>query len=358
MRVAVVGASGNVGSGVLRALRDHPDTRAVVGVARRPPAPGAAPEHLGVSWRAIDVAAGEPDSREEDLTVTALTRAFDGVDAVVHLAWQIQPNHDRDLLRRTNVEGTRRVARAAVRAGVRQLVAASSWAAYSPAADDAPRDESWPTGGVRTSHYSVDKAAQERVLDDVEAMHPGLVVTRMRTALVFQAGAGAEVARYFLGPWVPRRLLRPGALPALVVPRRLRLAVVHADDAGDAYVRAVHARARGAFNVAARDLLGPDDVARLLDHGRVLAVPPGVLRPAVAAAWRARLLASDPGWLDMAVNVPVMDTARVRRELGWSERRTAAQSLVELLGGIAHGRGGPTPVLRAGDRGVRPGRLP
>lgn len=163
----------------------------------------------------------------------------------MHLAWLIQPNRQRERLRRTNVEGTRRVAEAVARAGVPHLVVASSVSAYSPVADDEPRREDWPVAGTRTSHYSVDKAAQERVLDEFERAHPDVAVARLRPALIFQADAAQEVVRYFLGPLVPVSLLRYGRPPAIPLPAGLRLQAVHADDVADAYARVVLERARG-----------------------------------------------------------------------------------------------------------------
>lgn len=352
MKVVVVGATGNVGTAILRALVREPGITEIGGVARRLPDPGQEP-YASVEWHSIDLASPDRDPEGGVTTVDRLTEAFRGADAVIHLAWLIQPNHDRDQMRRLNVGGTRRVARACAKAGVRQLVCASSWAAYSPADDDVPRDESWPTGGIRSSHYSVDKAAQERVLDALERDHPEIVVTRMRTALIFQAGAGAEIVRYFIGPYVPVSLLRPGALPVMPAPKGLRLHVVHADDAADAYVKAVLQRAAGAFNISAEPLLWPRDLAEILDHGRVLTIPPGLIRPFMALAWELRLLASDPGWLDMGMGVPVMDTTRARTVLGWSAERSSADTLREMLEGIAELGGSPSPPLRPRDRHLR-----
>lgn len=349
MRVAVVGGSGNVGTAVLEALAAAPEVDSVVGLARRLPDRSSEP-YRSADWVTVDVGAEAADDAEEEAIISRLARAFDGADAVVHLVWLIQPNHHRDLMRRTNVEGTRRVAEACARAGVAHLVCASSWAAYSPVDDDVPRDETWPTGGIRSSHYSVDKAAQERVLDELEAAHPEVVVTRMRTALVFTADAGAEIGRYFLGPLVPRWLLRPGALPFLPLPRGLRVHVVHAEDVAQAYLRAVLQRAGGAFNVAADEVLMPADLARILDHGRYVEVPPGVIRPFLHYAWRARLFASDAGWLDMAMGVPVMDGSRVRRVLGWHPRHDAESTLRDLLDGMVHLRGRPSLPMRPDHR--------
>ncbi|PFG39918.1 nucleoside-diphosphate-sugar epimerase [Georgenia soli] len=352
MRVAVVGGSGNVGTAVLEALRGAPEVDSVVGLARRLPDRGAEP-YRSAEWVTLDIAAEAADDAEEEAIVARLARAFEGATAVVHLAWLIQPNHDRDLLRRANVEGTRRVAEACARAGVAQLVCASSWAAYSPVDDDVPRDETWPAGGIPSSHYGVDKAAQERVLDEFEVAHPEVVVTRMRMALVFAADRGAAIGRYFLGPLVPRALLRPGALPFLPLPRGLRVQVVHAEDVGQAYLLAILQRAGGAFNVAADEVLLPGDLARVLDHGRFFEVPPSVIRPFLHYAWKFRLLASDAGWLDMAMGVPVMDGARVRRLLGWRPRHDAESTLRELLVGMVELRGRPSAPMRPDARQYR-----
>jgi nucleoside-diphosphate-sugar epimerase len=346
MRVVVVGATGNVGTALLRALREEPRVTSVLGIARRLP-DRSAEEYRHAEWAAVDIAA--EDIAAEDTaaaTVGRLAEQFRGADAVVHLAWLVQPNRDRDLLRRTNVEGTRRVAEAVVRAGVPHLVVASSVGAYSPVDDDVPRGEGWPTRGIPTSHYSVDKAAQERVLDELEATHPDIAVARLRPALIFQADAAQSVVRYFLGPLVPVQLLRQGRPPALPLPAGLRMQAAHAADVADAYRRVVVERASGAFNVAADDLLHGEDLARILGHGRLVEVPPAVVRTALAAAYDSHLVRADPGWLDMAMTVPVLDTTRIKEELGWAPRRTAAEAVEDLLGGMAVGQGLRSAPLR------------
>ncbi|MFD2795025.1 NAD-dependent epimerase/dehydratase family protein [Promicromonospora vindobonensis] len=341
MRVVVVGATGNAGTALLRALQEEPQVTSVLGIARRLP-DRSAEQYRHAEWAAVDIAAQDTAAS----TVARLTEQFRGADAVVHLAWLVQPNRERDLLRRTNVEGTRRVAEAVVGAGVPHLVVASSVGAYSPVDDDTPRHEGWPTRGIPTSHYSVDKAAQERVLDEFEAAHPDLAVARLRPALIFQADAAQSVVRYFLGPLVPVRLLRQGRPPALPLPAGLRLQAAHADDVADAYRRVVVERASGAFNVAADDLLHGEDLARIAGHGRLVEVPPAVVRTALAAAYDSRLVRADPGWLDMAMAVPVLDTTRIKEELGWAPRRTAAEAVEDLLGGMAVGQGLRSAPLR------------
>ena len=347
MRIAVIGATGNVGTAVLTRLHraieerttspssgahpaDDPADLSITAVARTLPDTGRSP-YAGVDWHALDV--GTDEGRE------ALTAALSGVDAVVHLAWAIQPNRDEDAMHRTNVTGTANVLRAAAAAGVRQVVCASSVAAYSPSDKDTRRDESWPTGGIQSSHYSRHKAEQERLLDGFERDHPEIAVARLRPGLIFQGQAGSEIGRYFLGPLVPRIVLGALPLPLLPIPGSFIFQAVHAEDVADAYWRVVAQRASGAFNIAAEPELTPERVADLLGARRVVGLPVRVLRGIVGASWALGLQRTDPGWIDLAAGSPVMDTTRARIELGWEPHRSSRDALAEVLAGLRHGAG-------------------
>jgi nucleoside-diphosphate-sugar epimerase len=345
MRIVIVGASGNAGTALLRRLRREPDVD-LVGVARRPPGPDAGPPYDVVEWHAQDIGAEDAPAR--------LAEIFAGAAAVVHLAWQIQPSHDREVLRRTNVGGSRAVIDAVVRAGVPALVYASSVGAYAPGPKDRFVDESWPVTGVPESSYSRDKAAVEALLDEAGADHPSLRVVRLRPGLNFQRAAGTEIARYFLGPLVPVGLLRFGRLP--VVPRndRLRMQAVHTDDVADAYARALLGDLRGPFNIAADPVLTPELVASRF-HGRTVPVPPAVLRVAADLTWRARLQPVDRGWVELALSAPLMACDRAAEELGWRPSVDAVTALRELMGGIAARARTQSPPLS--DDRSRPGRL-
>jgi UDP-glucose 4-epimerase len=328
MRVVVTGASGNVGTSLLRALAGEERVTSVLGLARRRPEL----EVAKTSWATADVAADD------------LTGHFRGADVVVHLAWLIQPSHDPFAMWRTNVVGTERVLAAASVAGVGAVVCASSVGAYSPGPKDRQVDEGWPTHGITTSSYSRDKAYQERLLDLFERDHPGVRVVRLRPALTFKREAASEIRRFFLGPLVPGSLARADAIPVVPRVKRLRTQAVHADDVGDAYRLAVVGDARGPFNLAADPVLDADTLAALLD-ARPVKVPAGLLKAGAAATWRLHLQPVSPGWLDLALQSPLMDAARARAELGWQPRRSATHALEELLAGLREGAGADTPPL-------------
>jgi UDP-glucose 4-epimerase len=334
MRVVVTGASGNVGTSVLRALADEGAVSSVLGLARRQPGT----EVAKTTWAAADVVHDD------------LAGHFRGADAVVHLAWLIQPSHDPFALWRTNVVGTERVLAAASEAGVGAVVCASSIGAYSPGPKDRQVDEGWPTHGITTSSYSRDKAYQERLLDLFERDHPQVRVVRLRPALTFKREAASEIRRFFLGPLAPGSLARAGAIPVVPKVKRLRTQAVHADDVAQAYRLAVVGDARGPFNLAADPVLDADVLAGLLD-ARPVPVPAGLLKAGAAVTWRLRLQPVSPGWLDLALRSPLMDAGRARAELGWRPRLSAVQAVEELLAGLRERAGAATPPLDPGAGG-------
>jgi nucleoside-diphosphate-sugar epimerase len=203
---------------------------------------------------------------------------------------------------------------------------------------------------VPTSFYSRHKAAAERALDEVEAAHPDLRVVRLRPALIFKREAASGIRRLFAGPLLPSPLVRPSLLPLLPLPDGLRVQGVHSADVGEAYrLAATDERARGAYNVAADPVLDAATLGRALG-ARPVRVPVGAVRAAADLTWRLRLQPTPAGWLDMGMAVPLMDSGRIRRELGWTPRHSADDALLELLEGIRELAGAPTPPLepRAG----------
>ena len=281
MRVVVTGATGNVGTSLLRALSLDSTVSEVIGLARRTP-----------GLRIPKTRWVKADIRHDDLV-----RLFDGVDAVVHLAWAIQPSRDEEELRSVNVDGSARVFAAVGQAAVPTLVYASSIGAYSPGPkDDVGVTESWPTGGIDSSFYSRHKSEVERLLDDFDAEHPEVRCVRLRPGLIFKSRSASEQRRYFAGPLIPTFLMRPELIPIVPDTPRLRFQAVHTDDIAEAYRLAlVSDDARGAYNVAADPVLDPDQLAELLG-ARKVPVPAVLLRGAAAITWRLRLQPSPEGW--------------------------------------------------------------
>lgn len=173
MKVAITGASGLLGSHLVRSL--HADRHEVLKLVRR--APGAPDE---VRWN--------PTSGDVDLAGLA------GVDAVIHLAgaglgdkpWT--PAHKREVYD-SRVNGTRSIATALARLEPRPAVLlSSSGVGYygNPETRDQVLDEDSPAGGSYIA--SVARAWEKPTAIATDA---GIRVVPMRTGVVVSSTGGA-----------------------------------------------------------------------------------------------------------------------------------------------------------------------
>jgi UDP-glucose 4-epimerase len=334
MRVVIVGATGNAGTSLIDLLRKEPGVNSLVGVARRLPST----ELDKVHWQRADIATDELDP------------VFEGADRIVHLAWAIQPSRNLEETERINVEGSRRVFDAAARAGIDKIVYASSVGAYSSSDKDHRRDESWPTGGIRSSFYSRQKAAVEDILDDFERRHPQIAVVRIRPALMFKRQAASEIRRLFFGPFVPSWFFNRHLLPLIPFHPDLTTQVVHSGDVAEAYRLSVMGDARGPFNLATEPLVTSELLADALG-ARVVKVHPGILGKLADLTWKLRMQPTPSGWVEMGTNAPLMDSSRATRELGWKPKHDARATLLELIDGLRSKASINTPPMAKGTGG-------
>ncbi|MFF8594754.1 SDR family oxidoreductase [Streptomyces sp. NPDC015220] len=330
-RVVVTGATGNVGTSVVRLLSEDPEVASIRGLARR--IPGWSPPKT--EWAAVDVSSEQ----------AGLAGEFEGADAVIHLAWAFQPTHDPATTWRTNVLGSIRVFEAVAAARVPVLVHASSVGAYSPGPKDHAVDESWPTHGWPDAAYTREKAYLERALDTFERDHPDIRVVRMRPGFLFKAESASEQRRIFGGRFLPGPLARPELLPFLPDIPGLRVQALHTDDGARAYRLALRHEVRGAFNLAADPPLDAKVLSEMMG-ARPVRLPRTAARSAIAAAWGLRLLPASPHLFDAVLRLPLLDCTRAHTELGWRPEYTATEVLKEFLRGLQHGEGADTEPLR------------
>ncbi|WP_052850486.1 NAD-dependent epimerase/dehydratase family protein [Streptomyces avicenniae] len=333
MRVVIVGATGNVGTALVRALADEPAVTSVLGLARRVPDR----EVAKTTWAPVDL-------RDAEHVEARLRGYFEGADAVVHLAWLIQPARDPVTTWQANVLGTTRLLNAVAAARVPALLQSSSVAAYAPGPKDRAVDESWPTHGWPQAAYSREKAYVERLLDAFEYRQPTVRVVRMRPGFVFSRHAAAGQRRLFAGPLVFGPLVRPELLPLMPDMRGLRFQVVHTSDVAEAFRLGITEPVRGAFNLAAEPVVDAALLGRLFE-ARPVTLPRPLVRAALAAAWRLRLTPASPQLFDAFVRLPLMDRTRAAEVLGWRPRVSAEDALLELVGGLRDGSGAHTPPL-------------
>lgn len=324
LTVAVTGPTGTFGFGLVPLLQADDRVTHVVGIARRPFDP-AAHGWTKMSYRRGDVR--DPEALEE---------AFRGADVVVHLAFLVVGG-SREATRSINVEGTLNAYRAAVAAGARRFVYASSVAAYGFHADNpVPLDEDWPVRPDPRLFYAEEKAEVERLLTEEAAGHPGTALYLLRPSIVVGphvVGAKAQLPQPVtaLGRLALAGLARlpiPVAAPVADLPLQL----VHEDDVGQALLRCVVAAGPpGAYNIAGDGVLGLREIVRELGV-LPLPAPTGPVRLAARVAALVPFLPSVAEWVVAAAQPAIMDCGRAKRDLGWRPRYTGMSALRNTLG--------------------------
>jgi len=331
LKVAVTGPTGEIGKPLMSELERRAEVESVVGMARRPFDPSVE-DWEKVSYRRGDI-----------LDRGALAALFDGVDVAVHLAFAIFGS--REETRKVNLEGTRNVFEAAIRAGVSRLVYASSVAAYGFHPENPqPLTEDVPARGSEDFYYSAQKAELEELLDElllgsgVEAyvFRPCIVAGPRATMLIEQTVDAVRV-----GDPVP--LLRRGVerLPLVrpVLPDPgMAFQLVHHDDVARAMAAAIVGDGPpGAYNLAGDGVVGMGDIAHSLGW-RSVPLPGPAVSLGSTVARRLTFASTKLEWA-AALETPVlMDTAKARRDLAWEPQHDALETLAETVEG-AHREG-------------------
>jgi nucleoside-diphosphate-sugar epimerase/phosphohistidine swiveling domain-containing protein len=273
VRVAVTGASGVIGRGVVARLlsRGHD----IVGLARNRPE----------SWP------GAADFVQGDIRDAAgVRRAVAGTDVVVHCAWAANSE--------INIGGTANVLDAMAQTGTRRIVFASSAHVYGvDRGDKPPMSEADHVKPV--SAEGLDKARVEKMLADSRAEWVAI-----RSAAIL--GRGVD-------NWV-RRVLAAPLFPEGAASRSIQ--VVHSDDAHRVFLRAIvdTGVGSGPVNLAAQGEPTLREIARVLG------------RPVVPAG--KRLLSSAE--LDRLLSAPSMDTSLLRDKWNFTPSWSAAECVEDV----------------------------
>jgi nucleoside-diphosphate-sugar epimerase len=327
LTVAVTGPTGTFGFGLIPRLQADERIGRIVGIARRPFDPA---RH---GWSKMEYRQG--DVRDPD----ALKLAFEDAEVVVHLAFMITGTASRETIREINVQGTLNAFAAAVDAGAKRFVYASSVAAYGFHPDNpVGMTEDWPTRPATRLFYAKEKAELERLLREQADAHPELALYLLRPPIVLgpHAVGGKDVLPEPLASLIQRALEVANRLPVPIpVPTPdLPMQFIHQEDVGRALLKcAVADGPPGAYNIAGDGIVTAADVVRELGFTPIT-VPAGILETAARTAAQIPLPSFAPPaaeWVEAASHPAIMDTAKARRELGWEPRYSGLDALRETL---------------------------
>ena len=233
MRIVITGASGNVGSALLRRLgrgrRARPRRR------RAPPA-GRGPRR-SPAW-----------SGRRSTCPATTARARCARPAPARTRWCTSPGGSSRPIAWTTSPSSGSAARGAssrrsTAAGVPHLVHMSSVGAYSPRRDDSPVAETWPTGACRARRTAGTRPPRSGCSTGSRATPPARPSPGSGPGSWASATPVAPCSATPCRRWCRRRLL--DHVPVLPLDRRLAIPMVHADDVADAIVRVLEGRVPG-----------------------------------------------------------------------------------------------------------------
>jgi nucleoside-diphosphate-sugar epimerase len=315
----VTGARGELGDLVVRRLLAVDDVKRVVGIDT------SRGDVAGVTWRRADVR--DP----------ALRARLAGVDTVVHLATDRQPDAPAAERRAVNVRGTDTVLTAAAAAGVSRVVLLTSAMVYGAyEANPVPLPDDAPLRADPDLSLVGDWVEMERLAAVTARAHPSLKVVIVRPASVVGPAADAMLPRLFEAP----RLLSIKDSPA-------HWQFCHVDDLVTALEWAALGRIDGPLTVGCEGWLSQEEV-ETISGLRSLVVPASMAFATAERLHRIGVLPSPASELHYLAYPWVVGSQRLR-EAGWVPRWDNAAALRAHLEPLGDRVGRRLPRLQRKD---------
>jgi len=301
-RIAVTGASGYVGTVLIRELVEREDVDGILAIDVREPS-----YDLGskVSFVRQDVSEPFPGLFTEH-----------EIDTVVHLAYLLRQGRNREANRRVNVGGTLNTIEACRRSDVGRLVYLSSTSVYGAHPDNPDAlTEEMPGRPVQGFQYSEDKLASERLLNEYALETTGVGVCILRCCPIMGANADNFIADAFDKPFL---VAVSGASPPMQL--------IHEEDMVRCMTLATMGEAEGLYNLAGMGAISWDDMAATRGR-RVVSLPAWLLYPLTQLTWSMRLQSDSPAMgLDMIRYPWSASTEKIEREMGFRPQHSSSDA--------------------------------
>jgi UDP-glucose 4-epimerase len=299
VRYLITGGSGYIGSRLTDELSGRDETELIVDVDVKPP-----PRQ----WPKTEFVKGDVRDRA---AIKGLLERHE-IDALIHLAFVLDPTHDDVTMYDVDVNGANSVLQAASEAGTEQVMVTTSATAYGAWPDNpTPIAEDWPVRGVPDFYYARDKADADRACQLWAARHPDRVMTIVRPSIVFGPNVDNYIVRGFANfPFIP-------VLDGVDVDFQL----VHEDDLVSALILLLDGKKDGAFNVGGDGVITWRRAGEMVGKkGRRVSLKN--MKRLNGLLWRLHVprTESPPGNLEFLRYPWVVSTEKLKSETGWEPR--------------------------------------
>ena len=310
MRYLITGGSGYIGTRLTEILSSRDDVEAIVNLDVRPPS-RPLPKSTFVRG----------DVRDHAQIRNLLDR--EQPEALVHLAFVLNPIRDEARMYDIDVNGTATVLRAAADAGTDQVLVTSSATAYGAFPDNPkPIAEDWPVRGQPDFPYAKHKADVDRICQLWALENPDSVMTIVRPSIVF----GPNVDNYISRSW------KNSAFMPILDGVEEEFQLVHEDDVVSAIIGLLDAKAGGAFNVGGDGTLTWKESAEMVGQKtRVMSMK--TVRRIYSTAWalHAPRVESPPGNLNFIRYPWIVSNEKLKSEIGWQPSADTREVFVETM---------------------------
>ena len=309
--VAVTGASGYIGSRLLRHLEEENLERLVAIDINPPPLP----IHNVAVYR-----------RDVGLTFEDTLRQS-GVTTVVHLAFVLNRGRSRRDVRETretNLRTLHVVLDSCAGAGVKHVVYLSSHTVYGARRDNVvPLTESSPLRPVPDLAFGYDKFLSDQILESFAVRHPDIKVTLLRCCSVLGPSAAPDISRIFAFPG-----------PMGVCGQNPAFQFLHEDDLARILTLVIHRGISGVYNLAGDGVVFYKEIVEALP-GHYLCLPGFLGFPAVGMTWKLGLQSRrNTAELDLLRYPLLLSTSKLREAIGYQINYTSMETLTSFVNGV------------------------
>ena len=304
MKLAITGVAGYFGRKIVQRLEEKEEVDYIFGISRR---------KFSHNFRKLDY-------RRMNVRNKKLGEIFKekGIDALIHLAFVLNPIHNEREMHDINVGGAKNVLEAAEYAGIDKIIMTSSTMAYGAWRDNPEfLKEDSPLRGHLTYYYNKDKVEVEKMCNAFMERNPDISMVILRPCLVL----GPTVEHFYA------KLLNFPFLP-LVDGENPRMQFIHEEDIARAYEHFLF-NGNGIYNIVGRGTMRWKEIIE--ESGRkAISLPGRILYPSLTLLWKFHFLSIPPEILDF-IKWPWVASGEKAERAGFKANYTTKEALHSFL---------------------------